>query len=58
MCSLCTESFLFNAFVFLCRDLRLHRLVFESELLPNGTELAYYAGAQVSILTLSFLLST
>lgn len=28
------------------KDLRLHRLVFESDLLPNGTALAYFSGAK------------
>lgn len=29
------------------RDLRLHKLVFEEDVLPDGTEVAYYARGQV-----------
>lgn len=29
------------------RDLRLHKLVFEEDILPDGTEVAYYARGQV-----------
>lgn len=31
------------------RDLRLHKLVFEDDVLPDGTELGYYARGQVGV---------
>lgn len=37
------------------RDLRLHKLVFEEDVLPDGTEVAYYARGQVTLLTLAML---
>lgn len=32
---------------FFCRDLRLHKLVFEEDVLPDGTEVAYYTQGKV-----------
>lgn len=33
------------------RDLRLHKLVFEEDVLPDGTEVAYYSRGQVVAMT-------
>lgn len=41
-------SFFFLIFYILNRDLRLHKLVFEEDVLPDGTEVAYYAKGQVA----------
>ena len=32
------------------RDLRLHKLVFEEDVLPDGTEVAYYAHGKVALI--------
>lgn len=36
------------------RDLRLHKLVFEEDVLPDGTELAYYANGEVALIENGF----
>ena len=38
------------------RDLRMHKLVFQNDVLPDGTELAYYARGQVAITLCTFIL--
>lgn len=35
------------------RDLRLHKLVFEQDVLPDGTEVAYYSRGQVVAMKIS-----
>jgi hypothetical protein len=42
--------------VFFSRDHRLHKLVFEENGLPDGTEVAYYAGGQVCLCLMQQLL--
>lgn len=46
----------------LFRDLRLHKLVFEDDVLPDGTELGYYARGQVRVeksqFSLAYVLQT
>lgn len=31
----------------ICRDLRMHKLVFEEDVLPDGTALSYFARGEV-----------
>lgn len=59
ICSILTFGFagwfrtiMFYIYLFACRDQGLHKLVFEREGLPDGTELGYYARGQVSYLIL------
>ena len=55
ICSILTFVFFlagFELLCFTCRDQGLHKLVFEREGLPDGTELGYYARGQVSYLIL------
>lgn len=42
--------------LFFSRDFRLHKLVFEENGLPDGTEVAYYAGGQVCLCLMQQLL--
>lgn len=42
----CIDYFFFE-YLLLLRDQRLHKLVFEEDGLPDGTEVAYFARGQV-----------
>lgn len=35
--------------------MRLHKLVFEADVLPDGTELAYYAHGQVALIEMGYV---
>jgi len=48
--------FICLSIVFFWRDNRLHKLVFEENGLPDGSELAYYAGGQVCLCLMQQLL--
>lgn len=58
-CFLCVDFFV-NFYAFGCfllesfRNTGLHKLVFMGDILPEGTEVAYYVGGKVLILTFLF----
>lgn len=50
------EIWLFNDIFFgdFRRDLRMHKLVFQNDVLPDGTELCYFARGKVVVKIITF----